>query len=296
MTKGKLNILDNIIPGLIYDNGFIIDGKTQPYYSFCTPMHEDSWSNEISESLRDAPKTLFIDIMDRKIALDGIKETFSKGNPNYIDCGCGLGYMLQDVIDKFPNVHVFGADYFNAGLMRCHHRLPHIPLFQDDLVNSSFGDSTFDVITCLNVLEHIEDDEKALRQLFRILKPRGIIMITVPASPGLYDMYDEAFFHKRRYELDELKKKVVEAGFNIMDYNYFGTFMYPLFFMVKKLNRVLYSKLSVNEKRNQAFRYIKYGIRLKLFMNILQMEMCIGKKFKFPFGIRAYIRACKVKI
>jgi SAM-dependent methyltransferase len=78
----------------------------------------------------------------------------------------------------------------------------------------------YDAIYSSNVLEHIEDDSKILKQLFDALNPGGVIGIYVPAHPMLYSTMDEQIGHFRRYTRGELKDKVLDAGFSIQSLAY----------------------------------------------------------------------------
>jgi SAM-dependent methyltransferase len=89
------------------------------------------------------------------------------------------------------------------------------------------GQASKDSVVCLNVLEHIEDDERALRNFFDLLKPGGNMVILVPQHQYLYGPVDKAVGHFRRYSSKELLSKIERAGFEIahaQDFNRMGTF------------------------------------------------------------------------
>lgn len=69
----------------------------------------------------------------------------------------------------------------------------------------------------MNVLEHIQNDHQILATFAKVLSPGGKLLLLVPALPGLFGSLDEAFGHWRRYRKAELKEKVTEAGFRILD-------------------------------------------------------------------------------
>ncbi|MEI7634767.1 MAG: bifunctional glycosyltransferase/class I SAM-dependent methyltransferase [bacterium] len=79
-----------------------------------------------------------------------------------------------------------------------------------------------DSIVCLNVLEHIEDDRRALANLYDLLQPGGRCILLVPALPGLYCKMDANLGHCRRYGLEDLRQKMRDAGFRIADSFYFN--------------------------------------------------------------------------
>jgi SAM-dependent methyltransferase len=247
----------------------------------------------MAESLEEATRNHFIDIYNRRIAIDGIKSQLIKKDCCYIDIGCSSGYMLESVMSAFAHVNIFGADYFSTGLMQCHRRLPNIPLFQIDIIKCNLEDNLFDAISCLNVLEHIEDDYLAIKQLYRIIKPGGVVVLTVPTMPNLYDMYDEVHYHIRRYKLNDLEQKVCSAGFKILKSNYFGVFMYPIFYLIKKINKIKFDKLNFDEKKQKVFNEIRNTERYHFFKDICFLEQALGKKISYPFGFRGYIVAAK---
>ncbi len=84
----------------------------------------------------------------------------------------------------------------------------HIDRLRQDRVNTVVG---------VNVLEHIENDHQILATFANVLSSSGKLLLLVPALPGLFGSLDEAFGHWRRYRKAELKKKVTEAGFRILD-------------------------------------------------------------------------------
>ena len=78
-----------------------------------------------------------------------------------------------------------------------------------------FDQKEFDCIVCLNVLEHIKNDEQALKNMFKLLKPNGKLILLVPAHRGLYGVIDEYIRHYRRYEKNELLDTLKKIGFKI---------------------------------------------------------------------------------
>lgn len=286
-------IVDKILAGAVYERGFQVNGKELPFYSFCQPNSKSGWSDQMTDELVRLSKDHFIDRYNRKVALDGIKDKLSAKFCTYLDVGCSSGYMLEDVLGRFPKVHAIGADYFPSGLLQCHQRLPDIPLFQVDLADCKFSDNLFDAVTCLNVLEHIQDDEAALKQLFRIIKPGGKLVVTVPMESRIYDIYDQVHYHVRRYAGSELTDKVNSAGFDILKNNYFGVFVYPALCLVKRINRWRFRQLSDEEKKRIVFSEINGSSRLIFMEKLCNLEYYLGKIIRYPFGVRGYLVASK---
>jgi SAM-dependent methyltransferase len=93
----------------------------------------------------------------------------------------------------------------------------------------------YDAILSVNVLEHIEDDQAALRQLHAKLKPGGLISLYHPAGPSLYGQLDKLVNHYRRYSREEMVRKVEAAGFVIEESRYVDSLGWLVMFIYKKL-------------------------------------------------------------
>jgi SAM-dependent methyltransferase len=115
--------------------------------------------------------------------------------------------------------------------------MPDVPLFRFDLNQCPLPAESIDAIVMLNVLEHIRDEERSLRQVHRILKPGGICVMEVPAGPNLYDYSDEYLRHFRRYTERGLIEACEGAGLSRVTTSHLGFLLYPAFYCVKKRNR-----------------------------------------------------------
>ena len=85
----------------------------------------------------------------------------------------------------------------------------------------------FDAIGAFDVLEHIEEDDVVLFELNKALRPKGLLLITVPQHPRLWSPVDDYSCHVRRYKIGELKEKVEKAGFSVTRSSSFVTFLLP---------------------------------------------------------------------
>ena len=102
---------------------------------------------------------------------------------------------------------------------------PHVRVSQFDLdekAPAEFLAELFESVICLNVLEHIYDDQFALRQMHSVLQPGGRLALLVPAHQFLYGEFDRAVGHFRRYERRELKDKLEQADFRVRSLRFFS--------------------------------------------------------------------------
>jgi len=127
------------------------------------------------------------------------------------DVGCGTGGMARE-LRKLGFGSVFLVESSPDALSRLHGLPPAFQLFPTDFTRGIRFPSAPDVITCLDVLEHVERDEDALRQLASALAPGGLLLVTVPAHPALYSEWDRGLGHYRRYRLRDLVARVRAAG------------------------------------------------------------------------------------
>ena len=133
-------------------------------------------------------------ISKRRIVRNLIKKYNHLDNPRILDIGCGTGKNMEELQSLGP---VFGLDSSIEALKYCKKRGLN-NLIEGTAEKTSLKSSFFDVVTLLDVLEHT-DDNKTLKEMNRIIKKDGIIIITVPAFGWLWSTWDEVLHHKRRY-------------------------------------------------------------------------------------------------
>jgi len=134
-----------------------------------------------------------------------------EGEPVILDVGCGTGATLQGLSHYG---YVMGLDSARYALQCCRKR-GHRALVQARGEALPIADESADVITALDLLEHVPDDAAALREFARVLKPGGVLIITVPACPFLWSEHDEALDHLRRYRAARLRRIIADSGLTI---------------------------------------------------------------------------------
>ena len=87
-----------------------------------------------------------------------------------------------------------------------------IAVNQGDARDIPYAESSFDVVICLDVLEHIQEDKLVMLEIYRVLRRNGVFLISVPEDPKLWSRHDEAVNHVRRYERNQLLDLVSSAG------------------------------------------------------------------------------------
>jgi len=148
----------------------------------------------------------------RNIVLDWIRQRYpGRDDLDILDAGCGTGLMLQE-LKLLGNAE--GVDISEEALQFCRKR-GLVNVHNADLLKLPFEDDHFDVVTALDVLEHLDDDTGALREFKRVLKPGGRVFIFAPAHKWLWSLQDEVSHHKRRYVARTLRQRVLDAGLEV---------------------------------------------------------------------------------
>jgi SAM-dependent methyltransferase len=152
-----------------------------------------------------------------------------------LEIGCGIGGVLRE-LRHVPNVRLTGSEIYLAGLRYAHTALPDINFIQLDATKMPFREE-FDVVGAFDVLEHIKDDEHAIRGVHQALKPAGLFVVTVPQYPWMWSRLDEIVRHKRRYSRSDLVDKLEGAGFVVMYVTSFVTTLFPLMLLARLRSR-----------------------------------------------------------
>jgi SAM-dependent methyltransferase len=124
-----------------------------------------------------------------------------------------------------------------------------------------------DSVICFNVLEHIEQDETALRNIFDLLEPGGRFLLLVPSHPWLYGSLDQHLGHRRRYRKKELRNKLEAMGFRVIYLRYFNRIGILGWFLNSRILR---------RKRLSSFH-------LRIF-NLLVLLFKLESLFPLPVG------------
>lgn len=152
----------------------------------------------------------------RNRMLLGLLGKFAPDHANdYLEIGCGTGFVLEAVAARFPPWRLTASDILVAGLSHASRRVPGATLMQMDARRMPFSNA-FDVIGAFDVIEHIDDDLRVLDELHRALRRDGLAVLAVPQHPWLWSAQDVAAHHARRYRRGELESKLRRAGFAII--------------------------------------------------------------------------------
>ena len=150
---------------------------------------------------------------------------------NLLDIGAGVGTQSRLLKDEF-GFHVIAVEQSTYGSKKC--RENGLETLQENATNLSLDNDTIDAVIAMDVLEHVQEDDKALSEIFRVLKDDGIFFITVPAFQFMWSKHDEAVQHARRYSKREITHKLQESGFLVTNIRYWNSIVFPIA-LIKRL-------------------------------------------------------------
>jgi SAM-dependent methyltransferase len=170
----------------------------------------------------------------RAIVGDAVRRLLPEpARPRSLDAGCGGGRMLADLaqIGEATGLEPSPVSRARALERRC------ADVVDGSLEQLPFSDSTFDLALALDVLEHLDDDRRALAEMRRVVRPGGGAVVTVPAHPWLWSAHDDLNHHRRRYRRDELEGRAADAGWSIAKRTHFNLLLLPLVLAGRRLVR-----------------------------------------------------------
>jgi SAM-dependent methyltransferase len=183
---------------------------------------------------------------------------------------------------------VEGVDISDEALQFCRKRgLENVR--HADVAQLPFPDEQFDVVTALDVLEHLDDDTAALREFRRVLKPGGRVFVFAPAHKWLWSLQDEVSHHKRRYVRRTLRDVVMDAGLEIERQTYVSTFLLPVIYLGRQWLKVRMKFQEFNTENNLHPAWSNTILR-----NVFESEIPILRFMNMPFGASLLCVARKV--
>jgi SAM-dependent methyltransferase len=208
--------------------------------------------------------------------LEQICRDLETPRPHILDVGCGTGANLE-LLTEFGDVE--GVDISPDALAFCRER-GFSNVRHGAAEKLPFADGSFDVVTALDVIEHLDDDLGSLKEIHRVLRPGGRVLLFVPAFMFLWGVQDDVSNHRRRYRLKSLQKVVRAAGLEVERATYANlTFFAPILF-VRTFMRVARLRPPSEFKINvPAFN----GVLGRIF----GAERFWLRRMNFPFGVSA---------
>ena len=272
---------------------FIVGEKSCRVLSY--GVGQSGWDENLTRLHEEtAGKDHFMDVASRRHAIDEVERSIAHAPSTIIEIGCSSGFLLRELVQRLPGHLIIGSDYTLGTLQALAPQAPGVPLLHFDLRRCPLPDGFADVAVLLNVLEHIEDDETALAQVYRILRPGGTAVIEVPAQSSLLDTYDRVLMHFRRYDMPQLIDLLRRTGFTIERRSHLGFFLFPPFYLSKRLNQMRYrAGQDIDEQALVTHMIMNTARSSPLMRYLMAVEHWLRQRIYLPFGIRCLITCRK---
>jgi SAM-dependent methyltransferase len=150
-----------------------------------------------------------------------------------LDAGCGSG---RNMLELACHGTVSGIELSETSVARARERGVG-EVLAGSVLDMPFATDSFDLAVCLDVIEHLQDDRRALRELRRVVAPGGSLLVTVPAYERLWSTHDELNHHHRRYSADTLRRAATDAGWRCARTTHFNSLLLPVAMLLRTLAR-----------------------------------------------------------
>lgn len=203
------------------------------------------------------------------------------GDVKILDFGCGSGILVGELQGRGYNA--FGVDVSDEavefGRMQ---GVKNLDIQSGEFLG--YPNDYFDAVLSMDVLEHLEDESWAIKEISRVAKPQGRVIVTVPAYKFLWGIQDEVAHHYRRYNLAEIKQRLVSDGqLKIIWATYFNTLLFPLIALFR-----LFSRFFGWSGRQSDFD-INTPLLDKIFFRLFNLERWLLRIVRFPYGVSILI-------
>lgn len=207
-----------------------------------------------------------------------------------LNIGTATG-ATSEMLEEFGRVKSIEYD---AECCECVKERLCLDIEQGNILELKQPSAAYDLVCAFDVVEHVQEDRRAIEEMIRVCKPNGLIVATVPAFMCLWGPHDEVNHHYRRYRISELESLFPDSA-EVVFKSYFNSILFVPIFLVKKL-RSLFSLLSRPKAPTSDFAFCNSAVLGKLLYHIYLLERPLLKAgFAFPFGVSAIVCA-RVKL
>jgi SAM-dependent methyltransferase len=194
-----------------------------------------------------------------------------------LDAGCGSGRNMPELA-RYGEVTGIELSDISVALARERHIGE---VLHGSILDTPFIADSFDLVVCLDVVEHLQDDVGALRELRRVVTPNGSLLVTVPAYERLWSTHDEINHHYRRYNRNTLLQAAQEAGWRCVFTTHFNSLLLPVATLLRALDR-----LNTHATESSLDLWLPPAPLNSLLQLPLNLEAAlIGKGLRIPAGL-----------
>lgn len=212
----------------------------------------------------------------RRLFADLIGQQMLKPDARVLDIGTSTGTNLR-MLREMGFANRVGLDLSEDAIRWCAEKgLGKVE--KGDACNLPFADQEFDLVLATDIIEHVDDDLRAVSEIYRVLAPGGTAIITVPAFQSLWGLQDTVSHHKRRYRQQQLLDVVSKAGLESRSSFYFNYLLFVPIWLARQLIKLLGIKLKSENQVNNA--------TLNLLLTwLFKFDVATARSLRPPFGV-----------
>jgi SAM-dependent methyltransferase len=220
----------------------------------------------------------------RRLFAAELTKSGAKPTDRVLDIGTGTGANLR-LLRDLGFTAVTGLDSSEEAIGYCASKgLGAVR--RGDICALPFQDGSFDLVLATDVIEHVDDDAAAVREISRILAEGGKALIAVPAFPSLWGLQDRKAFHKRRYRMDPLLALLRAARLSPERFYHFNYLLFvPIYIARRMLDLLRVDLKSEGELNNRLLN--------RILSAVFALDISMASMIKPPFGVSILVLACK---
>jgi ubiquinone/menaquinone biosynthesis C-methylase UbiE len=216
----------------------------------------------------------------KRLGFDGLE------NRRILDVGSGTGIILKTLQGFGVS---WGAEISREAIRFLRKRNLERLVCCDVNEPLPFRDNSFSLVTCLDVLEHVDRDGDLLMELFRVCEPGGYVFITVPAFHFFWSPHDVALHHRRRYLRGQLVNRMEGVSAKVIKASYYNTVLSLPIAIVRKLKALC----AGNEKAKSDLFFTLPEALNRVLSAVFKLEIYFLNFVDFPFGVSLLVIASK---
>lgn len=257
-------------------------------------LENQDFSGESFQFLYEAEEKNFWFVSRNTVIQQLVSKYVGASEPkSVLEIGCGTGYVLKGIRERFRHFRLTGAEIYLKGIEFAQQRLPDVEFIQLNATAIPFRE-TFDVVGAFDVLEHIDDDTAVMRNVHQALKPGGHFMISVPQYMSMWSVLDDMACHKRRYTRREMVGKLEKSGFEIAYVSAFVFTLFPLMAISRLLKKNKQAQPATKANLAELSELQLPNWLNALFSGAMKVdEFLIKHGFSLPFGGSLVVVALK---
>jgi SAM-dependent methyltransferase len=210
----------------------------------------------------------------REIILDQMRLHAPRPAMGLLDVGTGTGGNLLYFQEELPQTACAGIDPDPTARLFCD-RLG-LDVREGTAEHLALPDGSVDIVTAIDVLEHVEDDRRAASEMARVLRPGGLAVVAVPAYMWMWGPHDELNQHKRRYVRSQAEELLTVAGLGVVRSTYYNTLLLPGAALVKTKERLSRTHTAEERIPSRPVNWVLY--------RVFWSERHLLRHFTLPFG------------